>query len=1158
MLRGFLLLVFSVCFGSGLRAQNSGDKCLWIRTFGTPVVLDSLTVIPESITVHSPLGQKIDFELNLNENAVTLSKTDDVDSVKVCFQTLPFDLHSKRTRRTFSVYDSAAPFKDAALYQQSLGAPKRDEIFKTKNITKTGSITRGISFGNRQDVFVNSNLNLQMEGKLSDDVNIRAVISDRNVPFQPEGNTQQLQDFDNVYIQLYNENWSLVAGDVVLQSQPSDFLKFYKNVQGARFQTQYKIGERFKANTSVAGSVAKGKFASISVTPIEGVLGPYRVRGPENERFIIVLAGSEKVFLDGKRLTRGFDHDYVIDYNLGEITFTNRVLITQFSRIRVDFEYSDQNYTRSIFQASHHQSNDKVHFFLNFYSEKDNRNRPLSFDLTQTEKRALEEAGDQREEALTSRVDSVAYSPDVILYRKTVGTDASGNVYEIFQQSTNPDSAFFNVSFSDVGSGNGNYVLQQTTTNGRVYEWVSPVNGVPQGNYEPVYQLALPDQKRMLTLGGGVQLNKYGTMNAEVAFSKNDLNLFSEKEAEDDQGKAFKLRYEHKEQPIQWLNGYKLNANLSYEFNDDSFAFIDRVRAIEFDRDWSFNATDFEQQFSENILNAGVGLKKDLHNQLHYRLVRRKRGEAVDGFQHYLDGSKELGRFLLRADFFSMNNDQITLGSSWTRFLADVSYRAKWLVPGYQYSVDRNEVRHKADNRVVSTVMNFEEHAFYLRNADTLKTTYGVDFRLREDRLPVNGELVNNNRSQTWNAFFKTKIKEAQDLSMLFTYRNLEDLRQTEGRRDDKTIMGRLDWYGHFFKRAVRSELTYALANSRELRREFVFVQVPVGEGTHTWRDDDQDGVQDLNEFYLAINADEKIYAKIFVPTDTYEEAFNTNISYRLSVKAPGEWRRGQGLKRFLSRFSNNTSWSLDAKVTDDATGARLLPIAGNVNEDSVLSSRRLFRSTLFFNRSQTGFTADFGYSTRENKQLLVNGFETIDSRELRAHGRWNIQRRFNIDLVYLNGERSSDSDFLTLRNYQVRSHTYQPSVSWQPGAFFRLKSTFSRKEKRNTTTEGLGEMAIHHRFSMEGRFAKAGKTTLNATINYINIDLSSLDERAENSPLGYELLEALQPGKNFTWVLNMQQKLGSGLQLTLRYDGRKSGEQRAVHVGRVQLSAFF
>ena len=105
----------------------------------------------------------------------------------------------------------------------------------------------------------------------------------------------------------------------------------------------------------MAAGVAKGKFATIEVPPIENVQGPYRLSGPNGEQFIIVLANSERVYLDGRLQTRGFDADYTIDYNLAEVTFTPRHLITRNSRIRIDFEYSDLNYARSLFALSHYQ-----------------------------------------------------------------------------------------------------------------------------------------------------------------------------------------------------------------------------------------------------------------------------------------------------------------------------------------------------------------------------------------------------------------------------------------------------------------------------------------------------------------------------------------------------------------------------------------------------------------------------------------------------------------------------------------------------------------------------------------------------------------------------------------------------------------------------------
>ena len=378
-----------------------------------------------------------------------------------------------------------------------------------------------------------------------------------------------------MFIELYNENWSLKAGDVVLKHTESNFLRYYKNVQGGQFKTKYKMSNGFQAETSAAGSVARGRFASVAVDPLEGVQGPYRVRGPSNERFVIILAGSEKVFIDGKQLTRGYDQDYVIDYNLAEITFTNRVVITQFTRIRADYEFVDQNYSRFIFQAAHQQSNEKFSFGLHYYSEKDNKSRPLAFDLSQEEKRILANAGDDLSNAFTSRVDSVAFNSDKVLYRKTTGFDLDGTPYEIYQYSNNPDSAFFQVEFSEVGQGNGNYVLFNATANGRIYQWVAPFNGVSQGQFEPISLLNAPNQKNMFTGNFGLKINSYEEVKTEFAFSKNDVNLFSSLDAEDDNGYAYKVMLNSRNRPVGANAKYRFNGGLSYEFNNESFSFID-------------------------------------------------------------------------------------------------------------------------------------------------------------------------------------------------------------------------------------------------------------------------------------------------------------------------------------------------------------------------------------------------------------------------------------------------------------------------------------------------------------------------------------------------------------------------------------------------------
>src|SRR5690606_16515804 len=131
----------------------------------------------------------------------------------------------------------------------------------TEGIDKNGSLSRGMSFGNRQNVFVNSAMNLQLSGMITEDIELNALITDSQVPYQPEGNTQQIQDFDRILIELKHEKWNLQAGDVVMQDRNSHFLKYYKNVQGTQFTLQNKVGN-WDMQSSIGAAMSKGKFAS--------------------------------------------------------------------------------------------------------------------------------------------------------------------------------------------------------------------------------------------------------------------------------------------------------------------------------------------------------------------------------------------------------------------------------------------------------------------------------------------------------------------------------------------------------------------------------------------------------------------------------------------------------------------------------------------------------------------------------------------------------------------------------------------------------------------------------------------------------------------------------------------------------------------------------
>ncbi len=1136
-----------------LQAQDHTLKCRWLQNSEKPILLDSLSV--DSHTIFFPDHDSLPYDYNYTRGTIEIRKDLSVDSLRICYRVLPFSFHRTYQNRSIHQYDSNALF--LASGSGIAVKDQRDQLFKTEDLYKSGSITRGISFGNQQDVFVNSNLNLQLEGKLNDQINILATITDQDIPFQPEGNTQQLQDFDKVFIQLYNKHLTLSAGDIVLQNRRQDhpdsyFLKYYKNVQGGIIESRYNLMQSL-AKTSLGVSVAKGKFASMQVEPIDGVQGPYRLKGPENQRFIMVLANSEKVYLDGQLLTRGFNKHYTIDYNIGEITFTNRVLITKFSRIRVDFEYSDQNYQRQILTGGHQQQWGRTNIFMKFFQEKDNPNRPLSFDLAQQDLGNLIESGDDPVNAFISGIDSLGFSEQQVSYALVDTIDATGREQSVLYFSTDPAQAHYRAVFTEVGMGNGQYQLLSSTVNGKIYQWVGLDSaGIPQGNYDPLIPVTTPKLKNMLTLGATHTFDSSRQVYAEIAFSGNDQNLYSRQDDSDNGGHAVRLGYRSDDRPL--FMGLSWSHYLDYQFTSRNFRGIDRFRSIEFDRDWSVESSQLEAGLDDHLITMGIQLKQDPTNRLHYQWIKRHRMGVVEGNQHHLDLVKSFKRWVVSANVFGMSNQQRSQRSQWNRFTINTSYDGGMIIPGYEFQMDRNRITNLSTDSVIASAMNFQSHRFYLQDGDSLGVQFLLDYSYREDKIPIGGILVDNDRSHTTNLRLSSEIGKSHHLEWLLTYRQLSNLRSSDAAANDETLNIGLDWRGSFLDQHIRGELNYQMGNSRELRREFIFINVPTGEGTHTWRDENSDGIQDLDEFYLAINPDERNYAKFFTPTDDYVPAFSNMVNFRMSLEMPRNWKTVPGLKAFLSKFSALTSWNALNKFTDEDLAARLSPFKSGIEPTTILSSRENFRATGFYNRGHTRYGLDFGFVRSVNQQLLVEGFESRGLKESHINFRYNLSKPWIFQLTKRQRTRETSSDFLTNRNYVIDESSWIPQLSWQPNQKIRVTTRYERTERGNTHLEGDGESSKIDQWTLEVRQNQSRRSTLQAQVSATDIRFKGV----ANTAVGYELLQALQPGTNIIWSANWQLKIGAGLQLLLNYHGRNTPGGKSVHTGRMQVTALF
>ena len=224
------------------------------------VVLDSLSIVPNSFQVFDgtfPIANS-NYKINYAGAILVWKIKPKADSVLVKYRTLPVSLAQNRFNKSPSLIEAEAINNKPYIYNVS---KEENTVFNFEGFNKSGSISRGIGFGNNQDLAVNSNLVLQLSGKLNNEIEILAAISDDNIPIQPEGNTQQINDFDKVFIQLKRKGTTLIAGDYELRKPDSYFTNYFKRTQGAFVSNSFKDKNGNLYETSFAGAVAKGRSA---------------------------------------------------------------------------------------------------------------------------------------------------------------------------------------------------------------------------------------------------------------------------------------------------------------------------------------------------------------------------------------------------------------------------------------------------------------------------------------------------------------------------------------------------------------------------------------------------------------------------------------------------------------------------------------------------------------------------------------------------------------------------------------------------------------------------------------------------------------------------------------------------------------------------------
>lgn len=1150
-----ILLIAAFCQVSLAQVPASPNKTYNLRqqTFrvsADSIRLDTLSIIPNTLTVAGIA--KTDYRLD-EVKAILYWKIKPVaDSVTITYRVFPFRLNASVQHL---YYDSVKTKFYVRPFEFNAGLPTSERsIFDFGSLNVQGNFERQIGFGNRQDAVLTSAFNMQLNGILGDSIEIQAAITDNNIPIQPDGNTQQLNEFDQVYLQFKKKGWQLNLGDIDLRQNQSYFLNFYKRLQGISFQTNNRLSSSVNSKTLVSGSVAKGKFTRNILTPLEGNQGPYRLRGANNEFFFIVLANTERVFYDGQLLQRGEDQDYVINYNTAEITFTPKRMITKDSRIQVEFEYADRNYLNAnLYFSQEFGINKKLTLRFGAFQNGDAKNSQINQTLDDKQKLFLSQVGDSIQKAFYPSAVIDTFAAGKILYQKIyVGTDS------FYKYSTDPALAKYSLSFVDVGQGNGDYVPDFNGANGKVYLYVPPVGIVKQGRYAPVQILVTPKRQQIVNLGADYKIGANTLLKAEVATSNNDVNTFSEKDNGDDRGWAAKMQLNN-DHFFPGAGKLQLTTGIDYEYVQRKFRPLERLRNVEFTRDWGLDIQAVPVPVDENIVRATAKLRDNKSHTAGVQFTYYNRSDNYSGFQNVITHMANWKGWLVNNQFMITKFDASATKGSYLRPVIDISKElsglGKWRL-GFNYALEKNSNKGKVTDTLSPTAFWFDIYSAYLQSNDARKNKYKLSFFTRSDKYPVSKQFIRGDRSLNLNLQTSLLSNPNRQLNLNTTFRKLKVYDTLVSKqKDDETILGRVEYVMNEWKGLLTGSVLYEVGAGQEQRRDFAYLEVPAGTGEYAWIDYNSDGVQQLNEFEVARFPDQAKFIRIFTPTNEFIKANYITFNYNLTISPKAMLNKPdlKGFKKLLSRSLIITSLQTSKKSI--ASGNfEFNPFHYGINNAALISQYTTLLNTFAFNRfNSSKWSFDLSNLRINTKSLLTYGYESRRQIDWTLKWRWNISRSIGLAMSGKTGVNALYTPQFANRNYELTTYSAEPVITFLKGTAFKITAGYKFDQRKNLPFYG-GEKSLSNALNLESRYTILQSTSISGKFTFNNISYNY----PANTTVSYIMLDGLLPGKNYLWNITLSKQLINNLQLTFHYDGRKAGTSKTVHIGGAELKAFF
>lgn len=1103
------------------------------------LVQDSLSIIPSSISIwNDDANSSIPYKVENDRILLDSDCSSITDTLTVKYSTFPFNFEEQYRSEYHQLFTPSLK----PIISNTEKTTSNSRIIDSEELDYNGTFARGISLGNSQDFLLNSNFNMTMTGDIGDGIKIKAAISDDNIPIQPQGNTQLIQDFDRVFIEISKDSSHVLAGDYRLFRPEGYFINVNKKIKGLQVGHKTSVKNGSVAVTGNA-AISRGKYARQILAITEGNHGPYRLVGNDNERFIIILSGTEKVYLDGQLMTRGLNNDYIIDYNSAEITFTPKRLIGRESRIIVEYEYRDQRYVRTLYGTNIQHKSGKFTTNLNFHTEQDSKNALGDITLDSLLFNEIKLLGDQFSDAYLNAINQVENDIDnQITYIKVANPTPQDPDGFYLLYSTDASATLYTARFSEISDG-GDYIIDnENTANGRVYKYV----GNKEGRYDPVIKIPPPLKKQMTAINTTYESDQQRIF-SEISLSNEDLNRLSDLDKQDNIGWAGYIDFTQGIMVDSSANrSIALNAN--YEYTNENFKALNQYRSQEFLRDWNL---DDDLASDQHIINTTLTYQHNRNIQLIHQARYLNTNNNYQGIINHSTGKIKIDRQFITLDVSHLKSQ-------------DKDNKSRFLRPrlNYDFTTDNQlkisarydgEINKRYESLSSDSLLNSSRgfHDYSLSLSKSINSLdFDVSYSQRYDLYPTSLSLRRyiDTKEYTTSTRYST---ENQGIALKLGMRNSKAITHPDAPEveNKKSIVGLIK-YNANFSDAVSINTFFSTTSGQEPKQEFIFEKVENGQGQYIYIGNEDSTLVNAN-FRYAPDIGNANYIRINQYNTEYILTQNNSLTQSIAIRPGAVITDKEKFKKILSKMILNHNIRIQKKTSaDNLSPLNTFRIFSSDDNTALYQSN--IGNVLLFNKGERAYDIKIGHNTTHNVITQISNKESRNRNVYFFEMRVGIAKYLDATLNMNRGNKEYTSDTFSDRNYDINTAAYEGSISYRPRPSIRIIMSYQLDRQRQTLNNE--EKSSGQSIRSNITFRNSNSLNLSTEIEYTKVKFDG----KENSILEFEMLEGLKNGNNILWRADMTKRLRQNLDLNISYQGRKNGDNNPIHIARAQIRATF